>query len=114
MTGSYKTRLHGLRLPIADTRLNGLCCTKVLPWRRRDGGTSTRGAHECRATQHQFAEPHMTPCKGPRESLRPTRRNDSNLSVFRAEQPRHVDDQAADNDARGEPEPWIAGNVAVD
>jgi|SRR5580658_9938394 hypothetical protein len=50
----------------------------------------------------------------PRESLRPTRRNDSNLSVFRGEQPRHVDDQAADNDARGEPEPRIAGNVAVD
>jgi len=62
------------------------------------------------------------PCIGLRESLPPTRRFENvaidpkigNLSVFRAEQPRHVDDQAADNDARGEPEPRIAGNVAVD
>jgi hypothetical protein len=78
-------------LPVAaDLRTSsyGFLQDKGLPWRRRDGGTS--------------------------ESLRPTRRNDSNLSVFRAEQPRHVDDQTADNDARGEPEPRIAGNVAVD
>jgi hypothetical protein len=62
VTGSDQTRFHGLQLPVDDGRRSGLRGHNRLPRRRRDRGTTTQGTHECRVTNQQSGDSHITPC----------------------------------------------------